>query len=50
LSPAAITALAVEAHARAGDLWAARHGDAGALAHEIADLIPEAMREMRAAL
>ena len=49
LSPGAITALAVEAHARAGDLWAARHGDAGALAREIADLVPDAMREMRAA-
>jgi NAD(P)H-hydrate epimerase len=49
ISPGAITALAVEAHARAGDLWAARHGDAGALAREIADLVPDAMREMRAA-
>jgi hypothetical protein len=38
----------VDAHARAGDLWAARHGDAGALAREIADLIPEAMHAMRA--
>jgi NAD(P)H-hydrate epimerase len=48
LSPGAITALAVEAHARAGDLWAARHGESGALAREIADLIPDAMQEMRA--
>ena len=48
LAPGAITALAVDAHARAGDLWAARHGDAGALAREIADLIPEAMHAMRA--
>lgn len=48
LSPGAITALAVEAHARAGDLWAARHGDAGALAREIADLVPDAMQAMRA--
>lgn len=44
----AATALAIDAHARAGDLWKARHGDAGALAHEIADLVPDAMREMRA--
>jgi NAD(P)H-hydrate epimerase len=48
LPPGAITALAVEAHARAGDLWASRHGDAGALAREIADLVPDAMRSMRA--
>ena len=48
LPPGAITALAVEAHARAGDLWAARHGDAGALAREIADLVPDAMQAMRA--
>ncbi len=43
------TALAVEAHARAGDRWSAQHGDAGLLAHEIADLIPAVLREMRAA-
>jgi hydroxyethylthiazole kinase-like uncharacterized protein yjeF len=48
LPPGAIAALAVEAHARAGDLWAARHGEAGALAREIADLVPEAMQAMRA--
>jgi len=48
LSAGAIAALAVEAHARAGDLWAERHGDAGALAREIADLVPEAMQAMRA--
>lgn len=47
LAPGAIVALAVEAHARAGDLWAARHGEAGALAREIADLVPDAMRSMR---
>ncbi len=48
LAAGAITALAVEVHARAGDLWAARHGDAGALAREIADLVPDAMQAMRA--
>jgi NAD(P)H-hydrate epimerase len=48
LDAGAATALAVEAHARAGDLWRALHGDAGALAHEFADLVPDAMREMRA--
>jgi NAD(P)H-hydrate epimerase len=48
LPPAALAALAVEIHARAGDLWRDAHGDAGALAHEIADLAPDAMRAMRA--
>ena len=46
-SIAALAALAVEAHARAGDLWTADHGNAGALAHEIADRIPDALVEMR---
>ena len=47
LSPGALAALAVEMHARAGDLWRDAHGDAGALAHEIADLVPDAMHAMR---
>ncbi len=47
-SAAGLTALAVEIHARAGDLWASRHGDAGALAHEIADMVPEVLQQMRA--
>ena len=47
LVPGALAALAVEIHARAGDLWRDAHGDAGALAHEIADLVPDAMRAMR---
>lgn len=47
LSPGALAALAVEIHARAGDLWRDMHGDAGALAHEIADLVPDAMHAMR---
>ena len=47
LSAGTLAALAVEAHARAGDLWCAAHGDSGALAHEIADLIPDAMSAMR---
>jgi NAD(P)H-hydrate epimerase len=47
LSPGVLAALAVEAHARAGDLWRDAHGDAGALAHELADLVPDAMHAMR---
>lgn len=47
--PGAVAALAVELHARAGDLWAATHGEAGLLAHEIADLVPDVMRGMRSA-
>ena len=46
-TPGALSALAVELHARAGELWSAAHGDAGALAHEIADLIPDAMQQWR---
>ncbi len=46
--PGAIAALAVEIHGCAGDLWAVAHGDAGLLAHEIADLVPDAMRALRA--
>lgn len=49
LAPGALAALAVEIHARAGDLWRDAHGDAGALAHEFADLVPDAMRAMRGA-
>lgn len=49
LSPGEIAALAVEAHARAGGLWRGAHGDAGALAREIADLLPDAMHAMRGA-
>lgn len=48
-SVAALAALAVEAHARAGDLWTRDHGDAGALAHELADRVPDALAEMRRA-
>lgn len=47
LSPGSLAALAVEAHARAGDLWRDAHGDSGALAHELADLVPDAMHAMR---
>lgn len=32
--------IAVDMHARAGERWAASHGPAGLLAHELADLIP----------
>lgn len=38
-------ALAVHVHGRAGDLLAARRGDRGALASEVADALPEAVRE-----
>lgn len=47
MSAGEATALAVDAHARAGDLWRDAHGDAGALAHEFADLLPQALRAMR---
>ncbi len=47
ISAGGLVALAVEAHARAGDLWRNAHGDSGALAHEIADLVPDAMHAMR---
>lgn len=46
---AGLAALAVELHARAGDLWRDRHGDAGALAHELADLVPDVLGAMRRA-
>jgi hydroxyethylthiazole kinase-like uncharacterized protein yjeF len=32
-------------HARAGDLWASRHGDRGLLAAELAAAVPEVLRE-----
>jgi NAD(P)H-hydrate epimerase len=47
LAPGAAAALAVEVHARAGGIWRTAHGDAGMLAHEIADLVPDAMHAMR---
>lgn len=40
--------LGVQAHALAGEAWAARHGESGLLASELADLIPEAMESLRA--
>ncbi|MBX3355556.1 MAG: NAD(P)H-hydrate dehydratase [Phycisphaeraceae bacterium] len=39
--------LAVWAHGRAADHWAARHGSAGLLAHELADLVPDVLAEER---
>lgn len=35
-------------HAKSGELWAARHGsaDRGLLAHEIADMLPDALAEL----
>ncbi|MBS0190450.1 MAG: NAD(P)H-hydrate dehydratase [Phycisphaerales bacterium] len=41
--------IGVEAHARCGELWASRHGAAGLVAHELADLIPETLEQMRPA-
>ena len=38
-------ALAVHLHGAAGDALAAKHGDRGVLAHEVADAIPEAIRD-----
>ena len=39
--------LGVEIHARAGDLWAARHGSAGMLAGDLIEGLPEAVRALR---
>ncbi len=40
--------IGVQAHARAGELWAARSGaESGLLATELADLVPMALEEMR---
>jgi len=39
----------VHVHGLAGDALAARRGDRGVLASEIADAIPEAIRALRAA-
>jgi NAD(P)H-hydrate epimerase len=37
---------AVHVHGRAADLWRDAHSDRGLLAHEIADLVPEAMASL----
>lgn len=39
-TPYDLARVGVEAHARAGELWAATHGPAGLLAGELADLLP----------
>lgn len=39
--------LGVEIHARAGEAWAAEHGESGLLADELADLVPAVMEAMR---
>jgi NAD(P)H-hydrate epimerase len=39
--------LGVHIHARAGDLWTHRRGEAGLLAGELLDLIPETLAELR---
>lgn len=38
---------AVHIHGRAADLWAEKHGDAGLLAKELADLLPAAIQNAR---
>lgn len=49
LSPYDIARVAVEAHARAGEAWKARHGaGAGMLARELADEIPAVLGAIRA--
>jgi NAD(P)H-hydrate epimerase len=40
--------LGVEVHGRAGDRWASRHGDAGLVAQELIDEIPDVLRDLRA--
>ncbi|MGP1272773.1 MAG: NAD(P)H-hydrate dehydratase [Phycisphaerales bacterium] len=43
-----LACIAVESHARAGELWASRRGaSAGMLARELADLLPECLESMR---
>lgn len=41
--------LGVHLHGRAGDLWVERNGDAGLLATDLLTLVPEVLRELRAA-
>jgi len=41
--------LGVEIHGRAADTWAATHGDAGLLARELCDLLPDVLAQMRRA-
>lgn len=43
-----VACAAVEAHAIAGENWAARQGASGLLAHELADEVPRVMERMRA--
>jgi ADP-dependent NAD(P)H-hydrate dehydratase / NAD(P)H-hydrate epimerase len=40
---------AVHVHGRAADLWRDAHADRGLLAHEVADLVPQAVRALVAA-
>lgn len=45
-----VARVGVWAHAVAGELWAERHGtESGLLAHELADLAPEALSKLRSA-
>jgi NAD(P)H-hydrate epimerase len=49
LPAAEAAALAAYVHGAAGDRWAATHGDAGLLASDLADLVPETLHALRAA-
>jgi NAD(P)H-hydrate epimerase len=40
--------LGVEAHARAGERWAASHGEAGLIATDLANLLPDVLESLRA--
>ena len=40
---------AVKVHGTAADIWAERHGDAGLLAGDLADLLPDAIQKARGA-
>ena len=48
MSPLDLARIGVEAHARAGEAWAAGHGaQAGLLAEELADLLPGVLEGLR---
>ncbi len=45
--PVDAAALAAYVHGAAGDLWTSRHGEAGLLASDLADWLPETLRALR---
>jgi NAD(P)H-hydrate epimerase len=49
LAPAEAAALAAYVHGAAGDRWASLHGDAGLLASDLADLLPDTLTALRSA-